>query len=299
MTILGLAALGGGYYIALSTNNVLSSLSNVFLAILLVMIGTYFLFLSFSILILKMLGKNKTFYYKPNNFLSVSGMLHRMNNNAVSLASIAILCSGVILVLGLTVTLYRTMETQIESIAPAEYTLAPASVESYEDNPEENKNYLLNIVDDLSQYGELEDVQTQTSLLVPGYLTDHSLQPLPARGSNEYENLDSSGQPIYILGETVDTYNALYDTSAQLKEDEILITSNLLDLEDFSTVKINEKSYNTVEIPSDAIPSKYGVEVIYLGFSTQEGLDALQSEFQSYDVSNNEYDTIPYSTQVH
>src|SRR5699024_11227170 len=90
-----------------TTNDVLGSLLNIFTAIFLIVIGTYLLFLSLSIFILKALQKNKRIYYKKNNFLSISGMLHRMNNNAVSLASIAILCSGIILVLGLTTTLDR------------------------------------------------------------------------------------------------------------------------------------------------------------------------------------------------
>ena len=299
MTILGLASLGGGYSIALTQENVLSSLTNVFLAIFLVIIGTYFLFISLSILVLKMMRKNKKLYYKPNHFLSISGMLHRMNNNAVSLASIAILCSGVILVLGITLTTYRTMETQIESAQPAEYTLTPADAENDESEVAANENFLLDIVDELSGYGELEDVQLQTSLQVSGYLTDQSLQPLPFRGSDEYERLDPSGQPIYILSETLDTYNELSNTSVPLKEDEVLIASNLLDLEGFSTVEINGETYKTIEIPGDRIPSNYGVEVIYLAFSEQKQLDVLQNEFQYYDTDANEYYPAPYRTTAH
>ncbi len=297
MTILGLATLGGGYYLALTQDNVLSSLSNVFLAIFLVIIGTYFLFISLSILVLKMMRKNKKLYYKANNFLSISGMLYRMNNNAVSLASIAILCSGVILVLGITVTTYCTMETQIESVAPAEFSLGP--VESYESETEENEKFFLKVAEDLSQYGELKDVKIQTSLNVYGYLTGQSLQPMPTSGTVESESMNPSGQSMFIIGESVETYNELYDASYQLNEDEVLITSNLLSLDEYSTIEINGKTYKTKEVSPDVIPSNYGIEVIYLGFSTQEELDSLQSNFQSFDSFSNEYYTSPYSTQLH
>lgn len=91
-----------------------------------------------------------------NVFMYISGKLHRMNNNAVSLASIAILCSGVILVLGITVTTYRTMEMQIESVQPAGYTLTSAIDENDESEVAVNENFLLDIIDELSGYGELE-----------------------------------------------------------------------------------------------------------------------------------------------
>ena len=297
MTLLGLVALALGYYIALTQNNVLGSLSNVFLAIFLVIIGTYFLFISLSILVLKMMRNNKRFYYKPNNFLSISGMLHRMNNNAVSLASIAILCSGVILVLGITATTYRTLETQIESVQPADYAFGP--IVSDVGEIEENEQFLLNVVNELSQYGELNDVRIQTSLSVFGYLSDQDLQPIPPKGSDEEKALNSSGQPIYIIGETVETYNELTDASIHLDEDEVLITSNLLKLDDFSSLNINGKTYKTKVVSSNLIPSNIAVEAIYIAFSDQAKLDALQREFPSYDNFTNEYYTSQYGTVVH
>ena len=159
MTIIGLVALGGGYYIALTTNDVLGSLQNLFVGIFLVIIGTYFLFVSLSIFILRALRKNKKIYYKPNNFLSISGMLHRMNNNAVSLASITVLASGVILVMGLTLSLYRTMESQIQDSMPYDYEISTASVESYENNPSENEDILNQTINEVNQHDELSGGQ--------------------------------------------------------------------------------------------------------------------------------------------
>jgi putative ABC transport system permease protein/bacitracin transport system permease protein len=298
LTLIGLATLVSGYYIALTTNDVLGSLQNIFIAIFFVIIGTYFLFISLSIFILKALQKNKNIYYKPNNFLSISGMLHRMNNNAVSLASIAILSSGVILVLGITTSLYRTMETQIEGAMPYDYEMSTVSAESFQAEPSENEAILSQTINEASNYGEITDVSIRSLLPTIGYLHDNEIGPLPAAGTTEYEALPDSGQPIYMLAETLDTYNDFTKDSKTLGENEVLMTSNLLDPEQFPTLEINENEYNTQVVSSDIIPSNYGVEVIYLVFSSQEELEQFRSKQLSYNPQDGTYNMFPYSTSA-
>ena len=96
LLVLGLLALGGGYYISLTTQNPLKALVLFFVAVILVIIGTYFLFVAGSIFVLKALKKNKRFYYNKKHMPAVSGLLYRMKQNAVGLASIAILATGVL-----------------------------------------------------------------------------------------------------------------------------------------------------------------------------------------------------------
>jgi putative ABC transport system permease protein len=96
LALLGALFLGAGYGIAWSVETPLDAMVGFFGAAVLVMIGTYFLFVAGSIVILKVLKKWERFYYRPGNFISVSGMLYRMRQNAVSLASICILSTGVI-----------------------------------------------------------------------------------------------------------------------------------------------------------------------------------------------------------
>ena len=91
LALAGLAALGTGYYLAVVTDNPLEALNTFFVAALLVVIGTYAIFLAGSIAILKALRRRKSFYYKPNHFTVVSGMIYRMKQNAVGLANICIL----------------------------------------------------------------------------------------------------------------------------------------------------------------------------------------------------------------
>ena len=116
--ILGLAFLGTGYSLALIIEKPMEALAFFFVAVICVIIGTYFLFTAGSIFILKMLKKKKSFYYKPEHMISVSGMLYRMKQNAAGLASIAILATGVLIMLATTVTLYRGIDDNIENKFP-------------------------------------------------------------------------------------------------------------------------------------------------------------------------------------
>ena len=102
MVILGLACLGAGYYIAVTTTNPLASLLMFFVAVLLVIAGTYLLFTAGSIAFLKTLRKRKSYYYKTRHFIGVSGMIYRMKQNAVGLANICILSTAVLVMVSST-----------------------------------------------------------------------------------------------------------------------------------------------------------------------------------------------------
>ena len=116
LAILGLISLGSGYAIALTVNNPLDALMLFFLAVVLVIFGTYALFTAGSIAILKILRKNKKFYYRPQNFISVSGMIYRMKQNAVGLANICILSTMVLVVVSTTAVSYTHLYLQSFSI---------------------------------------------------------------------------------------------------------------------------------------------------------------------------------------
>ena len=90
LALIGAAALGGGYYLALTVADAVSAITMFFVAVLLVILGTYCLFTAGSIAVLKLLRKNKNYYYKSRHFTTVSGMIYRMKQNAVGLANICI-----------------------------------------------------------------------------------------------------------------------------------------------------------------------------------------------------------------
>lgn len=116
LLLLGLLFLGGGYYLAITIESPLQALEIIFIAIILVIIGTYFLFVAGTIALLKSLKKNKKYYYQPNHMTAVSGLLYRMKQNAVGLSSICILATGVLVMLSTTVSLYAGVEDSVNSL---------------------------------------------------------------------------------------------------------------------------------------------------------------------------------------
>lgn len=115
LAILGAAALIEGYYLALSAKGTIDSIKVFFVAVILVILATYLLFIAGSIVILKMLRKNRRFYYKPEHFISVSGMMYRMKQNAAGLASICILSTMVLVMLSSTGSLMIGMEDMVQA----------------------------------------------------------------------------------------------------------------------------------------------------------------------------------------
>lgn len=120
MAIIGFVCIGVGYYIAITTESPLQAITLFFVAVLLVMAGTYLVFTSGSIAVLKIMRWKKSFYYKTKNFTAISGMLYRMKQNAVGLASICILSTGVLLMLSATTCLDFGIEDIIEYRYPYE-----------------------------------------------------------------------------------------------------------------------------------------------------------------------------------
>ena len=99
LAILGLLCLAAGYIMTLMVKTPFEAVAVFFVAVILVIIGTYALFTAGSIVLLKLLRKRKKFYYNPRNFISVSGMIYRMKQNAAGLASICILSTTVLVIL--------------------------------------------------------------------------------------------------------------------------------------------------------------------------------------------------------
>lgn len=110
MAVLGVLCLGTGYFIAITTKNPIKALTLFFVAVILVIIGTYLLFTAGSIALLKILRRNKGYYYQTKHFTSVSGMIYRMKQNAVGLANICILSTMVLVAVSTTVSLYVGVE---------------------------------------------------------------------------------------------------------------------------------------------------------------------------------------------
>lgn len=124
MAVLGVLCLGAGYFIAITTKNPIKALTLFFVAVILVIIGTYLLFTAGSIALLKILRRNKGYYYQTKHFTSVSGMIYRMKQNAVGLANICILSTMVLVAVSITVSLYVGIEDIMKERYPNEINIS-------------------------------------------------------------------------------------------------------------------------------------------------------------------------------
>ena len=124
MAVLGVLCLGTGYFIAITTKNPIKALTLFFVAVILVIIGTYLLFTAGSIALLKILRRNKGYYYQTKHFTSVSGMIYRMKQNAVGLANICILSTMVLVAVSTTVSLYVGIEDIMKERYPNEINIS-------------------------------------------------------------------------------------------------------------------------------------------------------------------------------
>ena len=140
MAVAGVACLAVAYYIAITTQNPIEVLFKFFIAVVLVIAGTYFLFTAGSIAILKMLRKNKKFYYNKKHFTAVSGMLYRMKQNAAGLASICVLSTMVLVMISMTVSMFAGVDDELKARYPYELSYR-VNANSMEENVNSQELY--------------------------------------------------------------------------------------------------------------------------------------------------------------
>lgn len=128
LALLGVILLGAGYYIAVTVKNPITAFMLFFAAVVLVIAGTYLLFTAGSIALLKLLRKNKNYYYRTKHFISISSMLYRMKRNAAGLANICILSTMVLVMVSATMFMYMGSNEMLRIRYPAEFVIS-ASVD--------------------------------------------------------------------------------------------------------------------------------------------------------------------------
>lgn len=296
LVIIGIFALIGGYYLALTAENVVDALSTIFIALLLVIIGTYCLFTAGSIMLLKALKRNKKYYYKANHFLSVSGMLYRMKSNAVSLSTIAILMSGIIITLATTLTVYWSMEGLVAASNPYDYQIN--NIIGDDPNQRAIDEKMEKVVSDFAEVEPVSEYAITHSVETPALLTpDDQLLQLNSPSETTVE-----GTQVYIQAMTVEDYNAIHQTEETLNEGQILLTSNLLNLSDVNNLNIGDNTYSTKLIDNGKISATYGVELLFIVVGDMETLEEIRTTYQVVFVNqdNSPYtEPVQMSTQAH
>ena len=268
LLLIGLAFLVIGYYIALTINGILKSLLAFFIAVVLVIIATYILFITFSIFMLKIQKKNKNFYYKAKNFLSVSGMIYRMKSSAVGIASIAILSTGVIVTLATTLSIYGSIEAMVTSTMPREYRISNNKINVTIDNYKDEQKKLMDIITKAAG-GEKNIANSFSELSGMIYALQNGSELLPLLGDNA-----NNYHPVPAILSTIDAYNLEFDQNVKLADDEVIISSNSSSLPIESTINLGGKNYKT-KIVEGLVPGNFAIEIYKIILPNVNILDEL------------------------
>lgn len=211
LTIVGVLFLGAGYAVAMLVDNPGMAVAVYFLAVFAVIIGTYCLFTSVSIAVLKALRRNKRYYYKAKHFISVSGMLYRMKRNAVGLANICILCTMVMVMVSGTLSLYLGSEEQVNVYCPSdvvvEATYYASSTGDHVYNEETGEETI--------EYHTPYDAAAMDAWF-EDYFAGHKLTPSAAKAVEYYSftAVDSEDHVSLVTAVTAETYAQLTGEAA-------------------------------------------------------------------------------------
>lgn len=242
LALIGAICLGTGYYISLTTTNPIAALTMFFIAVILVIIGTYLLFTAGSIVLLKALRKNKNYYYKTKNFISISGMIYRMKQNSVGLANICILSTMVLVMISSTFSLWMGMNDVLEDYYPRDFAFTPFS--NSEKSSSDLKLWINNTLDenqakakDIIEYSYLNFAAVENK---DTFILD--------KDNPAYSNMLNKIRNLFFI--TLDDYNKINNSNKTLKKDEVLIYSNR-DKYNMQEIKISDKTFKVKEIFDD------------------------------------------------
>lgn len=253
LAVLGVLTLGSGYALSIVTDNPVQAISIMFLAVLLVIAGTYCLFTAGSIVWLKLLRKKKNYYYQSRHFTTVSGMLYRMKRNAVGLANICVLSTMVLVMISTTTSLMLGMEDSIARRYPYDFTVNIQGQEL----ADPKLDTLLQ--EQIVSYGqEIEDSIRYSYLSLAGIQDENAF-------CFEEEGIDNSiTQGINILNFiTLEDYNRITGLQKQLNENEILVYRDMQEYP-YSTVQLFDKEYQVMEcLNSYPIPQESSIFDVY------------------------------------
>ena len=239
LAIAGIALVGYGYFVALTTEAPLKAVQLFFVAVVCVVLGTYALFVAASIALLKILKKRKNFYYQSRYFTAVSGMIYRMKQNAVGLANICILSTMVLVMISTTICMYMGMDDILTTRYPREFEVTSF----YPDKETEEK--ILRIIEEEAEKAGVEEKDV---------MAYHSGGAATVKKEGAFniavdEDVYSGSEDVYeLVMIPAEDYNALEGKDISLGDGEILLYNPDADSEKIGgTVKIQGEAYKVVE----------------------------------------------------
>lgn len=264
----GALTLGGGYVLACIVGNPADALLMFFPCVMLVIIGTYLLFIAGSVAALKLMRKNRKFYYKPQNFISVSGMIYRMKQNAAGLATICILSTCVLTTLSFTVSLFIGEEDTLRSQFPRQIHVTCTDA------------------DETS--GALMDQTAQDYAKSYGFTVENpfgyaALEFATVKNGSHFQNSDDfSGQYYNISCIPLDDYNHILGSKESLAPGEVLYYDSD-STEKTDSIQIGNLTYRVKKsIPSpDLLINTIGMSRAYVIMPALEDMNHLLTDINS------------------
>lgn len=285
--LIGLLFVGGAYYMALTIKNPLSALMWFFVAVIMVIVGTYMLFISGSVLMCNILKKNKKYYYNPKHFVSVSSMAYRMKRNGAGLASICILGTMVLVMIASTSCLYFGAEDAMGSRYPREIN----STVTFED-PSEMSEENVAILREKAETAAAGEGVTEKNILdyryaqATGVVDETGEIDVDIAYLSEVSESDIDNLYIYYFM-SLDDYNKMTNQNKTLEDNQALIYVNRGEY-DYKKIKIGDNiNYEIVEEVDECVDSPYAsmdaVSSVFIVVkdldSCMENLDALSEMY--------------------
>lgn len=274
LTAIGVLTLGGGYYIALTAETPMAVMGLFFIAVILVIIGTYALFTAGSIAVLKLMRKNKKYYYQTKHFTSVSGMMYRMKQNAAGLANICILSTMVLVMISSTAAMYVGMDDILKQRFPREciahaYGATEESVEFVDKCYERIlKNY------NVTAENEVSYIYTEMPAVREGNMISTN---------QEEVSMEADVGTVYFL--TADEYNKVYNKNVTLAKDEVFvyITDDKKKLKE-DEILLNGYSYRSKNVELDKLNQSTSsvFTEFYVIMKDQDEIDKVLGEESEY-----------------
>ncbi len=229
LTVPGVILLAAAYYMAVSIENPIKAIFAFFLAVVMVILATYMLFIAGSVAVCRLLQKNKRYYYKTNHFVSISSMVYRMKRNGAGLASICILSTMVLVTLSSTICLYAGEEQMLRERYPRDILVNTYSIE-------EKDAELINgfVSSALEKYGEVPQNEIEYSYIsISGVFSGSDVILDPTDTSV------SADEAMTLTLVPIEDYNRIMGENVTLAKDEVIIKSIKSDYA-FDTVSIKD-----------------------------------------------------------
>lgn len=294
MTIVGLISLLAGYYIAITIDDPITAIILFFIAVLLVIIGTYFLFIAGSITLLKILKKNRRFYYQTKHFTAVSQLIYRMKQNAVGLASICILLTSILVMLSSTVSLYFGIEDTVSSYQQDSYHL---KIYGYDDATLPSDQQLAEFYTKIQTELNNNDIEIKSFIHTKRYSISVRFQD---NRRIVFDNETGTFTVGYLIALTQDEYNRAYHQNINLNSQDILVSSNFFEFGDY--LKIENQQYSIKKIVHQpyllANENPSAEQNLVVIMKDEQAIQTMMSPFYDDHLSPTENLSIVYQNQA-